>query len=101
MIKEHNSGISRGFAFIDFPSVVSTKHILPIFGSSFYDWSIWGLIVVKQGAARAMMNKLGDDGLVVDDRNLFFEYRYMHFTCRLVRFITFNLIENRLHFFGV
>ncbi|GFZ16570.1 suppressor of abi3-5 [Actinidia rufa] len=47
VIKERNSGISRGFAFIDFPSV---------------------------GAARAMMDKLGDDGLVVDDRNLFFEY---------------------------
>ncbi|XP_057477903.1 SUPPRESSOR OF ABI3-5-like isoform X2 [Actinidia eriantha] len=47
VIKERNSGISRGFAFIDFPSV---------------------------GAARAMMDKLGDDGLIVDDRNLFFEY---------------------------
>uniref|UniRef100_A0A5B7AK28 Putative RNA-binding protein 5-B isoform X1 n=1 Tax=Davidia involucrata TaxID=16924 RepID=A0A5B7AK28_DAVIN len=47
VIKERNSGISRGFAFIDFPSV---------------------------GAARAMMDKLGDDGLVVDGRKLFFEY---------------------------
>ncbi|KAK4278209.1 hypothetical protein QN277_016086 [Acacia crassicarpa] len=47
VIKERNSGISRGFAFIDFPSV---------------------------GAARAMMDKLGDDGLVVDGRRLFFEY---------------------------
>ncbi|XP_057508423.1 SUPPRESSOR OF ABI3-5-like isoform X1 [Actinidia eriantha] len=47
VIKERNSGISRGFAFIDFPSV---------------------------GAARAMMAKLGDDGLVVDGRKLFFEY---------------------------
>ena len=55
--------------------------------------------MVKQGAARAMMDKLGDGGLVVDDRNLFFEYRYMHFTCRLV---TFNLIESRRqHFFGI
>ncbi|XP_055821129.1 SUPPRESSOR OF ABI3-5 isoform X4 [Solanum dulcamara] len=47
VIKERNSGISRGFAFIDFPSV---------------------------GAAQAMMDKLGDEGLVVDGRKLFFEY---------------------------
>ncbi|KAI5559546.1 hypothetical protein BDE02_17G118800 [Populus trichocarpa] len=47
VIKERNSGISRGFAFIDFPSV---------------------------GAACAMMDRIGDDGLVVDDRKLFFEY---------------------------
>ncbi|XP_030953203.1 SUPPRESSOR OF ABI3-5 isoform X2 [Quercus lobata] len=47
VIKERNSGISRGFAFIDFPSV---------------------------GAARAMMDKIGDDGLVVDGRKIFFEY---------------------------
>ncbi|CAK9173357.1 unnamed protein product [Ilex paraguariensis] len=47
VIKERNSGISRGFAFIDFPSV---------------------------GAARAMMDRLGEDGLVVDGRKLFFEY---------------------------
>ncbi|KDP35708.1 hypothetical protein JCGZ_10480 [Jatropha curcas] len=47
VIKERNSGISRGFAFIDFPSVDS---------------------------ASAMMDKIGDDGLVVDGRKLFFEY---------------------------
>ncbi|KAJ6867534.1 SUPPRESSOR OF ABI3-5-like isoform X5 [Populus alba x Populus x berolinensis] len=47
VIKERNSGISRGFAFIDFPSV---------------------------GAASAMMDRIGDDGLVVDGRKLFFEY---------------------------
>ncbi|XP_077237174.1 suppressor of abi3-5 isoform X2 [Tasmannia lanceolata] len=47
VIKERNSGISRGFAFIDFPSV---------------------------GAARSMMDGIGDDGLVVDGRKLFFEY---------------------------
>ncbi|XP_070009782.1 SUPPRESSOR OF ABI3-5 isoform X3 [Nicotiana tabacum] len=47
VIKERNSGVSRGFAFIDFPSV---------------------------GAAQAMMDKLGDEGLVVDGRKLFFEY---------------------------
>ena len=47
VIKERNSGVSRGFAFIDFPSV---------------------------GAAQGMMDKLGDDGLVVDGRKLFFEY---------------------------
>ncbi|CAI8608823.1 unnamed protein product [Vicia faba] len=47
VIKERHSGISRGFAFIDFPSV---------------------------GAAQGMMDKLGDEGLVVDGRKLFFEY---------------------------
>ncbi|KAJ6421165.1 hypothetical protein OIU84_028532 [Salix udensis] len=47
VIKEKNSGISRGFAFIDFPSV---------------------------GAACAMMDRIRDDGLVVDGRKLFFEY---------------------------
>ncbi|XP_057976476.1 SUPPRESSOR OF ABI3-5 isoform X2 [Malania oleifera] len=47
VIKERNSGISRGFAFIDFPSV---------------------------GAARTMMDKIGDEGLVIDGRKLFFEY---------------------------
>ncbi|XP_031124991.1 SUPPRESSOR OF ABI3-5 isoform X2 [Ipomoea triloba] len=47
VIKERNSGVSRGFAFIDFPSV---------------------------DAAKAMMDKLGDDGLLVDGRKLFFEY---------------------------
>ncbi|KAG9148540.1 hypothetical protein Leryth_022184 [Lithospermum erythrorhizon] len=47
VIKERNSGISRGFAFIDFPSV---------------------------DAAQSMMIKLGDEGLVVDGRKLFFEY---------------------------
>ncbi|XP_020532017.1 SUPPRESSOR OF ABI3-5 isoform X2 [Amborella trichopoda] len=47
IIKERNSGLSRGFAFIDFPSVE---------------------------AARSMMDGVGDDGLVVDGRRLFFEY---------------------------
>ncbi|XP_057809945.1 SUPPRESSOR OF ABI3-5 isoform X5 [Salvia miltiorrhiza] len=47
VIKERNSGISRGFAFIDFPSVDS---------------------------AQAMMDKLGHEGLLVDGRKLFFEY---------------------------
>ncbi|XP_026401567.1 SUPPRESSOR OF ABI3-5-like isoform X3 [Papaver somniferum] len=47
VIKERNSGSSRGFAFIDFPSTVS---------------------------ARTMMDGIGDDGLVVDGRKLFFEY---------------------------
>ncbi|XP_057545373.1 SUPPRESSOR OF ABI3-5 isoform X2 [Amaranthus tricolor] len=47
VIKERNSGISRGFAFIDFPSV---------------------------DAAQAMMDKVGLDGFVVDGKNLLFEY---------------------------
>ncbi|XP_021722277.1 SUPPRESSOR OF ABI3-5-like isoform X2 [Chenopodium quinoa] len=47
VIKERNSGISRGFAFIDFPSV---------------------------DAAQAMMDKVGLEGLVLDGRKLLFEY---------------------------
>ncbi|XP_026657997.2 SUPPRESSOR OF ABI3-5-like isoform X2 [Phoenix dactylifera] len=47
VIKERNSGISRGFAFIDFPTVE---------------------------AARSMMNGIGENGLVIDARKLFFEY---------------------------
>ncbi|KAJ8752225.1 hypothetical protein K2173_003833 [Erythroxylum novogranatense] len=47
VIKERNSGISRGFAFIDFPSV---------------------------DAACAMMDRISDDGLLVDGRKLLFEY---------------------------
>ncbi|CAA7397035.1 unnamed protein product [Spirodela intermedia] len=47
IIKERNSGVSRGFAFIDFPSVE---------------------------AAQSMMDGIRDDGFVVDGRKLFFEY---------------------------
>ncbi|KAM0059809.1 putative G-patch domain, RNA recognition motif domain, Zinc finger, RanBP2-type, OCRE [Helianthus debilis subsp. tardiflorus] len=47
VIKERNSGVSRGFAFIDFPTT---------------------------GSARSMMDKVGDEGLLVDGRKLFFEY---------------------------
>ncbi|KAG8382961.1 hypothetical protein BUALT_Bualt05G0134400 [Buddleja alternifolia] len=47
VIKERNSGISRGFAFIDFPAVDS---------------------------AQAMMDRLEHEGLLVDGRKLFFEY---------------------------
>ncbi|XP_076906160.1 SUPPRESSOR OF ABI3-5-like [Bidens hawaiensis] len=47
VIKERSSGISRGFAFVDFPT---------------------------SGAARRMMDKVGEEGLAVDGRTLFFEY---------------------------
>ncbi|KAI5069498.1 hypothetical protein GOP47_0015799 [Adiantum capillus-veneris] len=47
VIKERSTGTSRGFAFVDFPSV---------------------------DAARKMMDDVGDTGLVVDGRRLFFEY---------------------------
>ncbi|KAK9017908.1 hypothetical protein V6N11_000905 [Hibiscus sabdariffa] len=47
VIKERTSGISRGFAFVNFPSV---------------------------GAARVMMDRIGNEGLVVDGRRVFFEY---------------------------
>ena len=80
VIKERNSGVSRGFAFIDFPSVV------PIFLKYVYTWSYSfdklterDIILLEQGAARAMMDRIGDDGLVVDGRKLFFEYRYFSF----------------------
>ncbi|KAK9145218.1 hypothetical protein Sjap_005121 [Stephania japonica] len=48
VIKERNSGISRGFAFIDFPSVA---------------------------AARSLIDRIGEEGLVFDGRKLIFEYR--------------------------
>ncbi|KAK9052979.1 hypothetical protein SSX86_029609 [Deinandra increscens subsp. villosa] len=47
VIKERSSGMSRGFAFIDFPTT---------------------------GSARSMMDKVADEGLIVDGRKLFFEY---------------------------
>ncbi|KAL6562891.1 hypothetical protein OROHE_005478 [Orobanche hederae] len=48
VIKERRYGISRGFAFVDFPSV---------------------------GAAQIMMDRFGHEGLIVYDSKLFFEYR--------------------------
>ncbi|KAL6560065.1 hypothetical protein OROHE_006303 [Orobanche hederae] len=48
VIKERRSGISRGFAFVDFPSV---------------------------GAAQTMMDRFVHEGLLVYDSKLFFEYR--------------------------
>lgn len=36
-------------------------------------------ILVKQDSAQAMMDKLGHEGLLVDGRKLFFEYRYTYF----------------------
>ncbi|XP_071705449.1 SUPPRESSOR OF ABI3-5-like isoform X2 [Rutidosis leptorrhynchoides] len=47
VVKERSSGNSRGFAFIDFPTT---------------------------GSARLMMDKVKDEGLVVEGRKLFFEY---------------------------
>ncbi|XP_066163874.1 SUPPRESSOR OF ABI3-5 isoform X6 [Oryza sativa Japonica Group] len=48
VIKERSSGMSRGFAFIDFPTVE---------------------------AARRMMEGVGDNGLLIDGRKVFFQYR--------------------------
>ncbi|ESQ45054.1 hypothetical protein EUTSA_v10010093mg [Eutrema salsugineum] len=47
VIREQNSGISRGFAFIDFPTV---------------------------DAARTMMDRIEHDGIVMDGRKLIFRY---------------------------
>uniref|UniRef100_A0A0D9YMT5 SUPPRESSOR OF ABI3-5 n=1 Tax=Oryza glumipatula TaxID=40148 RepID=A0A0D9YMT5_9ORYZ len=47
VIKERSSGMSRGFAFIDFPTVE---------------------------AARRMMEGVGDNGLLIDGRKVFFQY---------------------------
>lgn len=82
MIKERNSGVSRGFAFIDFPSVVllpSSWVNLTKFCFNFDELTTREAIVVEQGAARTMMDRIGDDGLVVDGRKLFFEYRFFFF----------------------
>lgn len=73
VIKERNSGTSRGFAFIDFPSLVIVLSI----NTSYFCFVnvLMDAYLLQQGAARAMMDRLGDDGLVVDGRKLFFEYR--------------------------
>eukprot|EP00252_Welwitschia_mirabilis_P014229 TRINITY_DN3132_c0_g1_i1.p1 TRINITY_DN3132_c0_g1~~TRINITY_DN3132_c0_g1_i1.p1 ORF type:complete len:875 (+),score=212.77 TRINITY_DN3132_c0_g1_i1:446-3070(+) len=47
IIRERSSGLSRGFAFVDFPSIE---------------------------AAQKMMDEVGDHGLKVDGCNIFFEY---------------------------
>jgi len=39
-------------------------------------YGIYECTVANQGSARLMMDKVGDEGLVVDGRKLFFEYRY-------------------------
>ncbi|VAH66892.1 unnamed protein product [Triticum turgidum subsp. durum] len=49
VIKERPSGVSRGFAFIDFPTVE---------------------------AARKMKEATGDNGLLIDGRQIFSEYRF-------------------------
>ncbi|PWZ14736.1 hypothetical protein Zm00014a_025159 [Zea mays] len=54
VIRERNSGMSRGFAFIDFPTVE---------------------------AARRMMEATGENGLEIDGRNVFFQYRTSCFQC--------------------
>ncbi|XP_015689013.1 SUPPRESSOR OF ABI3-5 isoform X3 [Oryza brachyantha] len=48
VIKERSSGMSRGFAFIDFPTVE---------------------------AARRMMEGTGDNGILIDGRKVYFQYR--------------------------
>ena len=53
-------------------------------------------ICVTQGAARAMMEKLGDDGLVVDGRKLFFEYRFISFFLIILYFV---LVVYKYRFF--
>ncbi|KAL6558288.1 hypothetical protein OROMI_018638 [Orobanche minor] len=49
VIKEQRSGISRGFAFVDFPYV---------------------------GATQTMMDRFGHEGLLIYDSKLFFEYSF-------------------------
>lgn len=77
MIKERNSGVSRGFAFIDFPSVVRISVFIvelytavgsPLQAKVYFFFS-------SKGAAQVMMDQIGDDGLVVGGRKVFFEYR--------------------------
>lgn len=61
-------------------------------------------IAIEQGAARAMMDSIGEDGLVVDGRKLFFEYRFIFHpnhvlslilhTCSWFCFVSYDLYLN-------
>ncbi|KAF6153992.1 hypothetical protein GIB67_037696 [Kingdonia uniflora] len=74
VIKERSSGISRGFAFIDFPSVVSTVPAYLKISFSTQVPQLKKVTVIMQGAARSMIDGIGENGLVVDGRKLFFDY---------------------------
>ncbi|KAL6572368.1 hypothetical protein OROMI_013326 [Orobanche minor] len=105
VIKERRSGISHGFAFVDFPSVGAAQTMMDRFvyeGLLVYDSKLffeyraeWGPIrhirVIKErrsgisrgfafvdfpsvGAAQTMMDRFVHEGLLVYDSKLFFEY---------------------------
>lgn len=55
---------------------------------------------LSQGAAQLMMDRIGDDGLVVDGRKVFFEYRSvlwliasMNLVCPSVRFLFWSFLR--------
>ena len=78
VIKERNSGMSRGFAFIDFHTVVLTEQVL-IHYSFRLSCTVNKAISSPQEAARRMMEGTAENGLEIDGRNVFFEYRYACF----------------------
>ena len=78
VIKERNSGMSRGFAFIDFHTVVLTEQVL-IHYSFRLSCTVNKTISSPQEAARRMMEGTAENGLEIDGRNVFFEYRYVCF----------------------
>ena len=79
VIKERNSGMSRGFAFIDFPTVVLIKQVL-LHYSSKLSCTVNTAVSSPQEAARRMMEATGENGLEIDGRNVFFQYRYTCFS---------------------
>jgi len=80
VIKERNSGMSRGFAFIDFPTVVLIKQVLLNYYSPKLSCTVNKAVSSPQEAARRMMEATGENGLEIDGRNVFFQYRYTCFS---------------------
>ncbi|KAL6557564.1 hypothetical protein OROMI_017914 [Orobanche minor] len=101
VIKERRSGISRGFAFVDFPSVGAAQTMMDMFvhegllvydSKLFFEYRDRHIRVIKErrsgisrgfafvdfpsvGAAQTMMDRFVHEGLLVYDSKLFFEYR--------------------------
>jgi RNA-binding protein 5/10 len=71
--------MSRGFAFIDFSTVVLIKQVL-LHHSSKLPWTVNTAVSFPQEAACRMMEATGKSGLQIDGRNVFFQYRYMCFS---------------------
>jgi RNA-binding protein 5/10 len=71
--------MSRGFAFIDFPTVVLIKQVLLPYSPKL-SCAVNKAVSSPQEAARRMMEATGENGLEIDGRNVFFQYRYTCFS---------------------